>query len=192
MQAEWAVGSTLFWMGRFAAARARLPAWPEAERYLAWALALSGEAEAAVALSRDAMLYFFLDQPAACLAWAATPAEPLEAAHTRLLSHWAHSRQGEATDAAAAQAALASLRRLSPCDEARGLAIHALAAFAQHPVYALPHLDHALDQCARFGLHHLDARLLGAKANALAAAGFLRDADRFEQAAREAERRQAS
>lgn len=181
-----ALGATLFWMGRFGSARKCLPPGVE----LGWALALLGEHEAARA--PDATLYFFLDQPAACLACSETPAEPQELAHARLLFHWARSRLGQATDEAAAQAALATLRRMSPREEARGLAVHALAAFARHPVYALPHLDHALDQCARFGLHHLDARLLGAKAAALAAAGFLRDAGRFEQAAREAERRQAS
>lgn len=175
-------------MGRFGSARKCLPPGVE----LGWTLALLGEHEAALTQAADATLYFFLDQPAACLACAEPPAGPLEATHVGLLHHWARSCLGEATDEAAAQAALASLRRHAPREEARGLAVHALAAFARNPLYALPHLDHALDQCARFGLHHLDARLLGAKASVLPAVGCLRDADRFEQAARAAERRQAS
>lgn len=189
-QAAWAVGSTLFWRGRFADARAWLTASTEGQRYLGWTLALQGEREAALALPRDAMLHFFLDAPEACLRWIGTPANPVDAAQTNLLRYWAHTCLGERSDEAAAQTALARLRQLSPCDEARGMAVYAVAAYHRQPRHALPHLDHALDLFARFGLHHLEARLLDLKAQALDATGLLGEAGRFHKAAAEAQRHQ--
>lgn len=186
VQAAWAVGSTLFWRGRFTDARKWLPASAE----LAWTLALQGEREAALALPQNATLHFFLDDPQACLRGIITSADPVESAQSELLRYWAQTRLGEQPDEAAAQAALATLRRLAPCDEARGMAVYAAAAFHRQPAYSLPHLDHALDLFARFGLHYLEARLLNLKAQALDAAGLLRDASRFQRAAAEAERRQ--
>ena len=191
-QAAWAVGSTLFWRGRFADALKWLPDSPEGKVYRGWTLALLGEPEAALALPVNAALHYFLDQPVACLGCLEAAADALAAAQRELLRYWARSRLGQAADAAAAQRALAVLRRLAPCDEARGMAAYALAIFHQNPGYALPHLDHALDLFARFGLHHLEARLLEHKARALAAAGLLRDAGRFEQVAAEAKRRQVA
>jgi hypothetical protein len=187
-QAAWAVGSTLFWRGRFSDARKWLP--PSAE--LGWTLALQGEREAALALPENATLHFFLDDPEACLRLLCNPGEPREAAHADLLRYWAQTRLGEQSHEAAAQAALATLRRLAPCDEARGMAVYAEAAFRQQPAYAVPHLDHALDLFARFGLHYLEARLLHLKAEALDAAGLLGDASRFQRAAAGARRRQGS
>jgi len=186
VQAAWAVGSTLFWRGRFSDARKWLP--PSAE--LAWTLALQGEREAALALPQNATLHFFLDDPQACLRCLAAPTNPVATAQAELLRYWAQIRLGEQTDEAAAQAALASLRRLAPCDEARGMAVYAAAAFCRQPVYALPHLDHTLDLFARFGLHYLEARLLQMKAQALDAAGLLGDASRLQCAATQARRRQ--
>ena len=188
-QADWAVGSTLFWMGRFADARRWLAPGPE----LGWTLALQGEREAALAQPDTAVLHFFLDAPEACLARlvrAAAPANRIAAARADLLRYWAHARLQRATDERAAQAALALLRREAPCDEARGMAVYAEAAFRQEPVSALPHLDHALDLFARFGLHYLEARLLDRKAQALDAAGHLGDASRLQRATAAAERRQ--
>lgn len=189
-QAAWAVGSTLFWRGRFADARAWLPASAEGQRYLGWTLALQGEREAALALPRDAMLHFFLDDPETCLRWIGTPANPVDAAQTNLLRYWAHTCLGERSDEAAAQTALARLRQLSPCDEARAMAVYAVAACHRQPRHALPHLDHALDLFARFGLHHLEAHLLDLKARSLDASGLLDAASRLRQAAEEARRRQ--
>ncbi len=189
-QAAWAVGSTLFWRGHLADARAWLPASAEGQRTLGWTLALLGEREAALALPRDAMLHFYLDAPEACLAALTATADPLESARSELLRYWALTLMGEQPDEAATQAALARLRHLSPCDEARGMAIYAVAAFHRQPRYALPHLDHALDLFARFGLHYLEARLLGLKARALDAAGLLGEGARFQRAATEAGRRQ--
>ncbi|MDD5389355.1 MAG: hypothetical protein PHD37_08410 [Gallionellaceae bacterium] len=189
-QAAWAVGSTLFWRGRFCDALTWLPPSAEGLTCLGWTLALQGEREAALALPHNAMQYFFLDDPEACLRWIDPSAEPVAMARAELLRHWAHSRLGERPDEAAAQAALATLRRLAPCEEARGTAIHAEAAFSRQPLYALPHLDHALDLFARFGLHYLEARLLTWKAQALDAAGQLDDASRFHKAAAEARRHQ--
>jgi hypothetical protein len=168
----------LFWMGRFRDACRWLPECDER----GWAQALLGEEVTA----SNACLHFFRDDPHACLAALSDSPEP-EAA---LLRYWAQSSLGESTDESAAQQALATWRRRSPCDEARGAAIHALSACRQHAVYALPHLDHALDLNARFGLHHLDARLYAAKSQALDAAGLLGEANRFAKAAAEAERRQ--
>ncbi len=195
-QAAWAVGSTLFWRGRFSDARKWLPPSAEGLTCLGWTLALQGEREAALALPHsalpnNALLHFFLDDPEACLSSIGTPANPVDAAQADLLRYWAYTRFGEQPDEAVAQAALATLRRLAPCEEARGTAIHAEAAFSRQPLYALPHLDHALDLFARFGLHHLEARLLNLKAQALDAAGLLGDASRFHQAAAEARRHQA-
>ena len=185
-QADWAVGSTLFWRGRFADARKWLPESDE----LGWTLALQGEREAALALPENATLHFFLDDAEACLRWLTPNDDPVAAARDELLRYWAQSRLGNAPDEAAAQRALATLRRLAPCDEARAMAAYAEAAYFQQPYYALPHLDHALDLFARFGLHHLEARLLERKAQALAAAGLLGEAVRFQKAAAEAKRRQ--
>lgn len=184
------MGSTLFWRGRFSDARKWLPSSAEGLSCLGWTLALQGEREAALALPHNALLHFFLDDPEACLNWIAASSDPVAMARADLLRYWAHSRLGEPSDEAAAQGALATLRRLAPCEEARGVAIHAEAAFCRQPLHALPHLDHALDLFARFGLHHLEARLLTLKAQALDAAGLLDDASRFHKAAAEARRRQ--
>ncbi|MDP2834476.1 MAG: hypothetical protein Q8Q28_14500 [Pseudomonadota bacterium] len=180
----------MFWRGRFSDARKWLPPSAEGLTCLGWTLALQGEHEAALALPQNATLHFFLDDPEACLRWIGTPANPVAAAQADLLRYWAYTRLGEHSDEATAQAALATLRRLAPCEAARGTALHAEAAFSRQPLYALAHLDHALDLFARFGLHHLEARLLNLKAQALDAAGLLGDASRFQQAAAEARRRQ--
>lgn len=128
----------------------------------------------------------YLDRPQACLALLeAEPAEPLRA----LLGHWARRRLGLDAHESAAHVALVRAAQQAPSDEARGLALHALACAATHPFHALPHLDHALAVGARFGIHHLDCRLLAMKARALEQAGLLRDSERFERAAAEAERR---
>jgi len=190
-QAAWAVGSSLFWRGRFSDAREWLPDSAEGQTCLGWALALRGEREAALALPRNAMLHFFLDDPPACLRWLATHPDSSKTAHAALLRYWAQTCLGEQPDETAAQTALATLRREAPCDEARGLAIYAEAAFRRQPLYALPHLDHALDLFTRFGLHYLEARLLDRKSQALAAAGLLDEARRFQRAAAQARRHQA-
>ena len=184
------MGSTLFWRGRFSDARKWLPASAEGQNCLGWTLALQGERDAALALPQNPTLHFFLDDPQACLHLLAACDDPVAAAPAELLRFWAHTRLGETPDEAAAQTALATLRRLAPCAEARGLAIYAEAAFFQQPAYSLPHLDHALDLFARFGLHYLEARLLERKAQALDAAGLLRDASRMLRVAAEARRRQ--
>lgn len=172
------MGGSLFWMGRFADARQ----WLVPSDELGWTLALQGEREAARARPANPTLEFFLDEPERCLRELGVPDTPVVAARGELLRYWARTRLGECGDEAAAQTALAILRRLAPCDEARGMAVYAVAAFQQHPVHALPHLDHALDLFARFGLHYLEARLLGLKAQALEAAGLLGEADRFQRA----------
>lgn len=173
----------LFWMGRFQDAIRWLPECDERE----WARALLGETVTA----QNASLHFFRDDPAACLAALGEAADPAVQAGVALLHYWAQACLDEPADESAAQQALALLRRLAPSDEARGMAIYALAAFRQHPVYALPHLDHALDLGARFGLHHLDVRLLTAKAKSLEAAGQLGEAGRIAKAATAAQRRAA-
>lgn len=193
-QAAWAIGSTLFWRGRFSDARQWLPPSAEGQACLGWILALQGEREAALrlphhTLPNNALLHFFLDDAETCLRQIETCADPIARARAELLRYWAQTRLGERPDEAAAQTALATLRRLAPCEEARGTAIHAEAAFCRQPRHALPHLDHALDLFARFGLHYLEARLLALKAQALDAAGQLGDASRFQQAAAEARRR---
>ena len=202
----------LFWMGRFQdairwlpecderewaqallavpPAREKHPSHPPWGSSRSWdgpAIDLRGEAVTA----QNPCLHFFRDEPAACLAALAEAAEPAVQAGVALLHYWARACLDEPADESAAQRDLALLRRLAPSDEARGMAIYALAAFRQHPVYALAHLDHALDLGARFGLHHLDARLYKAKSEALDAAGLLGESNRFAKAATTALKRQS-
>ena len=151
---------------------------------------MQGQRDAALSLPKDAMLLFFLDEPEACMQRLGSTDSPIEAARMELLRYWAKTRLAEPADEGCAQRALATLRRMAPSEEARGLAVYAEAAFRRHPVHALAHLDHALDRFARFGLHHLEERLLEHKACALEAAGMLAEADRFRHAAAEVAKRQ--
>ncbi len=180
------MGSTLFWRGRFVDALRWLP--PSRER--GWTLARLGQRDAALDQPQDAALHFYLDEPETCLKRLGPADTPIEAARMELLRYWANTRLAEPADEARAHWALATLRRMAPSEEARGLAVYAEAAFRRHPVHALAHLDHALERFARFGLHHLEERLLEHKACALEASGMLAEAERFRHAAAEVTKRQ--
>jgi hypothetical protein len=110
------------------------------------------------------LLHCFLDAPEATLYWSRQqPAESAEAVDpvlrhsTTLLGYWARSRldaeSNENTSEAAAQAALAALRRLGPAHEARGFSLYAQALYWQSPAHAVTQLDAALVLNARCGLH---------------------------------------
>lgn len=179
---------------------------------LAWALALLGETESAVEHGQRALtwaqsqpdllqlttahgflaqLHCFLDAPEATLAYTRQPSDMATDMAT-LLTYWAHSRLGRPTDEAAAQAALAGLRRQHPADEARAFSLYAQAQFYQSPVFALTQLDAALDLNARFGLHHWEARLLHLKSQSLDAMGQLTEATRFQRLAIDTAQRQGA
>lgn len=151
---------------------------------------------ACLALSR---LHCFLDAPAPSLAWArqaldnhveGTPAELIQTG--KLLEYWALSRLGLCTDEAAAQSALAALRRLGLAREARGFSLYAQALYWQSPRHAVTQIDAALELNARCGLHHWEARLLHLKSQSLDAAGQLGEASRFFALAQESATRQGA
>lgn len=183
---------------------------------LAWTLALLGETESAVehgqralawaqnqadsvqlAAVHDALaqLYCFLDAPELTLEYARNPsamANDMATDMTVLLTYWAQSRLGQSRDEAAAQTALARLRRQRPADEARAFSLYAQAQFHQSPGFALTQLDAALDLNARFGLHYWEARLLHLKSQSLDASGQLGEASRFQCLAIDTARRQGA
>ena len=108
------------------------------------------------------------------------------AAWAALLAYWLDSGGAPARP----HRALAWLRAHRPARAAEGAALFAEAHLGPAPAAALVWLDQALDQVARFGQHHLQARLLHAKAQALDAAGDLAVASKFQTLARETAQRQ--
>ena len=149
------------------------------------------------------LLHCFLDAPEATLDWSRQrQAESVEAIDpvlrhsTTLLGYWARSRlDAESNDSvseAAAQAALAALRRLGPAHEARGFSLYAQALYWQSPAHAVTQLDAALELNARCGLHAWTARLLHLKSRSLDASGQLSEASRFLDLARETAEQQGA
>ncbi len=112
------------------------------------------------------------------------------AAWAGLLADWASPENG--VGVSRIHAALAWLRIHRPAKAAEGEAIHAEARFRRTPAEALVWLDHALEQCEKFGQHHLKARLLRRKSLALEASGQLGEAGRFLELARETAQRQGA
>lgn len=119
-------------------------------------------------------------------------ASAIDLAWSNLLNHWAQCRLGGVANPAPVHAALAMLRALAPAASAQGEALYAEAAFRQSNAASLVWLDHALDQVESFGQHHLKARLLALKAQALDASGLLGEAARFQKLARETAARQGA
>ena len=155
----------------------------------------------------QSLLHCFLDAPEATLYWSRQlPAKPVQGFDpvlrhsTTLLAYWARSRlhlendknTNENSSEAAAQAALAALRRLGPAHEARGFSLYAQALYWQSPAHATTQLDTALDLNARCGLHAWTARLLQLKARSLDAAGQLGEASRFLNLAQETAEQQGA
>lgn len=145
------------------------------------------------------LLHCLFDQATECLDWSrAAQADASNSGDSGLLSlsrvleYWASSRLHLAQDEQRVQAALASLRRLGPAQEARGFSLYTQALFHQSPSHAATQIDAALDLNARFGLHLWDARLQLLKARSLDAAGLLGEADRFLNMARETARKQGA
>jgi hypothetical protein len=78
---------------------------------------------------------------------------------------------------------LASLRAISPCLGAQAEAIFAEIQYCIAPRWSVVWVDHALDKVESFSQHHLKARLLFLKAQALAASGELAESLRFQRLA---------
>jgi hypothetical protein len=151
----------------------------------------------------QSLLHCFLDAPEATLYWSRQlHAESVEAVDpvlrhsTTLLAYWARSRLAveseENANEAAAQSALAALRRLGPAHEARGFSLYAQALYWQSPAHAVTQLDAALVLNARCGLHAWSARLLHLKSRSLDASGQLSEASRFLDLARETAEQQGA
>lgn len=210
IQARYALALTLHDLGRFDAALAGLPE-PGADAAItllhARCLCLQGQGAAGLALARTlppsgaslaglAYLHYLVDDAAraldACVAYRQAAATPLDGHWATLLACWARARLGLAVDEGAAQRAWSGLAGLAPALAAHGAALHAEARYRQGPRWALVWLDDALEQGERFGQHHLKARLLGLKAHALAAAGQLGEARRFQGLARDLAQRQGA
>lgn len=155
--------------------------------------------DALAGLGIRARFLFLADAPESALPLCRAYREEAEAtgsvvdlAWSALLNHWARCRIGEASDPASAHATLARLRVLVPAASARGEALFAEAEFHQSKAASLVWLDHALDQVESFAQHHLKARLLALKAQALDASGLLGEAARFKKLARETAIRQSA
>ena len=173
----------------------------QAQRVVNWAKTQSEPACATVSNFYLASLYCLLDAPEDTRIWSqkaqkSDTANPHHQEHkliATLLEYWALSRlprPNQPNDEAAAQTALAELRRTHPAHEARAFSLYAQAQFHQTPAMAVTQLDAALDMNARFGLHHWDARLLHLKSRSLDASGQLSEASRFLELAREVAQKQ--
>jgi hypothetical protein len=145
-------------------------------------------------LQSRAAFRFLTDDPASSqlaeYLQAAEAAGGEHAAWAGLLADWAGPE--DKAGLLRAHAALAWLRIHAPAKGAEGEAIHAEARFRRRPAQALVWLDHALEQCEKFGQHHLKARLLHRKSLALEASGQLGEAGRFLELARETAQRQGA
>lgn len=97
---------------------------------------------------------------------------------------WAEARLEQHVSLAASHRALAALRVLDPSLAAQAEALQAETMFRLDPRWAVVWLDHALARSELFAQHHLKARLLGLKAQALEAAGELGEGARFRKLAR--------
>jgi len=166
---------------------------------LSWAQDQPEAMHLASACGYLSLLHCFLDAPAATLEWsrraraAASKRAQISLIHsTNLLEYWALSRLGQPTDEAAAQTALAELRRIGRAQEARAFSLYAQGLFHQAPIHACTQLDAALDLNASCGLHHWEARLLHLKSQSLDAAGQLGEASRFLHIAQETAQRQGA
>jgi len=212
--ANLALGLTLYELGRFAEARAALPA-PDDDcdldtlaMHAACACQLASDdacpelcadprllAATPAALAARSWLCFLRDDavavPPLCHAW-----QSLDAGSARdwpvIWRHWAERRQGLGGDEPAAHTALARLRRHAPAAAVLAVAAHAEAAFHRGAAWSQVWLNEALAQCECYGQHHLKARLLWLKARALGADGQLADADRFAKLAHTLARRQGA
>ncbi len=97
--------------------------------------------------------------------------------------YWAAARPDGHDAWASARSALVLLDRRLPVAGALAEAALAEALWRIRPAAATVWLDEALRQCARYGQHHLQARLMARKAQALLADGQLAEARRFERLA---------
>jgi hypothetical protein len=214
--ARHALGLTLYTMGRFDEARAVLaettdPSIPELG-VLARCLCIQGDRRGGLALLNAARarapqdpalpreyayLYFLLDDAAKALAWSERCGRmaPEQIHWVRLIDYWAGSRLGRRIDnrhESRIHGVLSALEAEAPGRAAEAWALYGEARFHQGPVWSIGWLDLALDQCERYGQHHLKTRLLVRKARALAAAGKLGEASRFGKLAQEWFQRQGA
>lgn len=100
-----------------------------------------------------------------------------------VLHAWSLARQGRDIDLSASHRALARLRGLHPSLAAQAQAVFAETVHWLGPRWAPVWLDHALDQVDLYSQHHLKARLMGLKAQALDAAGAQGEGARFRKQA---------
>ncbi len=177
-------------------------AWQRGETDTALALAEAARRshpDRLAALGIHTRFLFLADAPEAALPCcrdyrdaARDAGSAVDLAWSALLIHWAECRLGEASAPAPPHAALALLRATSPTAAAQGEAVHAEAVFHQSRAASLVWLEHALAQGESYGQHHLKARLLALKADALDACGLLSEAARFRKLARETAERQGA
>ena len=124
---------------------------------------------------------------------ALTSLPPEAAPHWQaLLNAWAQTRQAQSSDLEPLHRALAALRKSTPSLSAQAEALFAEIQFLQNPRWSVDWLDHALDQVESFSQHHLKARLLFLKAQALAASGELKESIRFKTLAISLAKRQGA
>jgi len=209
-RAQLALAQTFFTLGRFAEARAAIPEAgdlpaddaPRVRGLGARCAVLLGSQT--VALPRpytlaehleSAHLALLSDHPESILACMpmyqlAAAGDEKETVWSEVFSIWAMARTSQCFTQERAQAALARLRLLTAAGTAHAEAILAEAAFHHAPAWSLVWLDAALDQCARYAQHHVEANLLWCKARALEAAGRISEAERFQALAASLARRQ--
>jgi len=197
-RAENALSLDLYTLGRFREARAALsPANISLRaRALRRRVGLLLDEPATAGAEEDAMesayLAYLENRPEA---WtAAWPADTTDTDRLWgvVLGIWAVTR-GHTVSLAPSHRALNGLRALEPALAAQAEAVHAETVFRLGPRWAVVWTDHALAQVDLFSQHHLKARLLGLKAQALEAAGELGEGARFRKLARAlAERQEAA
>lgn len=174
-----ALARDLFTLGRFAEAAQALPDGDALPEIVTLRHTLAWLREENTPLPNSPGLAYLADCPEAVASFSLPAASEAERHLLTLCQNWARQRRGEAGCLHTNHRALARLRQLAPTWAAQGAAIHAESLFWQAPRWADVWLDEALAQIERYGQHHLKVRMLGLKARALAAAGALREAQRF-------------
>jgi len=182
-RAELALSLDLFTLGRFAEAVQVLPEGDALPEVVALRHALVLLRDETVPGPVPPGLAYLADCPEAMASFSSSSASEAHGHLMTLCQNWARQRRGESGCLRANHLALARLRHLVPVWAAQGTAIHAESLFWQAPRWAGVWLDEALAQIERYGQHHLKVRMLGLKARALAAAGELRESQRFHELA---------
>jgi len=200
-QAQHALALDLYCLGRFAEALDALPPHSETEdcaectQLRQYLHCLSTVEPAGVPLDNVYLNYLYSPPPPvhhhtamqarlypALIKLPARVAEPWQ----RLLQAWIEVRQVKPPhniDHARLHLDLALLRKTTQCLGAQAEALFAEIQFYLDLRWSVVWLDQALDRIDSFSQHHLKARLLFLKAQALAASGELGESQRFERLA---------